>query len=107
MKHVKKSVFILIAALSGCAEIHYSPRLVPPMSVGPKEKVIGTAAGEGESLLAGINNAIGKTGADTMVNVFIDQEESCTNTWGVLSCMPMNNVRIFGTLIKYVDDKSK
>lgn len=85
----------------GCATTHYFPMVVSPVSLGPKEKVIGMGSGTGESLMAAIAAAIKGTGADTMLNIFVDQEESCTQGWSSLICVPTNHIRVFGTLIKY------
>lgn len=91
---------LMSVLLSGC--VHYVPVGVSTTALGPREKPIGLATGRGESLKEAVENAIGNSGADTMINVFVDQEWLCY--WAIWwQCNPTQKTRVFGTLIKYQD----
>lgn len=96
-----KGLFIGLIALTGCATTHYTPKVIAPVSIGPKEQFVAMASGKGESLMDAIRNAIGRSGADTITNVFVDEEENCYDGMFGTTCLPTGNIRIFGTLIKY------
>jgi hypothetical protein len=106
-----------LLTLSAC--VVHMPAAVSSTSLGPQEQVLDVRKGRSQSfyilffgpfgndsISAAVDNAIGDTDADTMMNVFVDRKKTYIPFPG-LSLVTLTDTEVLGTLVRYKDMPSR